>query len=230
MSKESKSFLEQASSVLSELRDAAEGLQRLGADQWVDKFLTDAGLKARDEKPDLKVVPDPPVNGTWWEKCDTFHDRCTKHTAHRGGMGRPSAGGEGSTPDDPEKVHVYKPSQPLYEGGNSGPGFEVRHPSAYYQRGTRDLLGRDSIYPYKEGDNIVIGPECFISGDDRVISYAGRNYYRDTSTDDLKSLSNLVDQLTADIEQAAGYEIRSQVADRWANRLKVMAKILEKWL
>lgn len=179
MSKDSgKSFLEQASSVLNELKDAAEGLQKLGADQWIDSLLTNAGIKAKDEKPDLKVVPDEPQGGVW-EKCINYHDRCTKHTAHRGGMGRPRAGGEGFLipGDDAEQARRYQPSQPLYEGGNSGPGFEVRHPSAYYQRGTRDLQ-RNSIYPYKEGDNIVIGPECFISSDERVITYAGQNYYR----------------------------------------------------
>jgi hypothetical protein len=31
-------------------------------------------------------------------------------------------------------------------------------------------------FPYKDGGVTVLGPEVFVSDDERVISYAGRNY------------------------------------------------------
>lgn len=40
-----------------------------------------------------------------------------------------------------------------------------------------DQMGR--IYPYKDGDTTVIGPECFASEDKSVISWGAVNYYRD---------------------------------------------------
>jgi hypothetical protein len=35
-------------------------------------------------------------------------------------------------------------------------------------------------YPYEEGDQTVIGPECFASEDGRVLSWRGENYVRQT--------------------------------------------------
>lgn len=32
-------------------------------------------------------------------------------------------------------------------------------------------------YPYSEGDNVVLGPEVFASGDERVVCWKGVNYY-----------------------------------------------------
>ena len=35
-----------------------------------------------------------------------------------------------------------------------------------------------SRFPYKSGDHIIIGPECFADAEVTVICYKGENFYR----------------------------------------------------
>jgi hypothetical protein len=41
---------------------------------------------------------------------------------------------------------------------------------------------RESKYPYREGDFIIIGPNCFSSADRAVICWMGENYVRQVLT------------------------------------------------
>lgn len=41
-------------------------------------------------------------------------------------------------------------------------------------------------YPYEDGDTTVLGPQVFVSGDERVINWRGENYYRDDEAERIR--------------------------------------------
>lgn len=45
-------------------------------------------------------------------------------------------------------------------------------------QGIENLKSEGSDYPRKEGDFLILGPECFTGVDGLVISYKGENYYK----------------------------------------------------
>lgn len=216
MTQEKKSTFGQVLDVLSELKDAAEGLQKLSAgSDWVDKFMTEAGFRSKTEKPDLKVVPDKDgcpsedVRAGEWEKCINFHDRCPRHIEHRGGGGFPKAGGEGFLP-------ASAPTPPPHWG--TGPTFT--NPSNYYKRGTRDL---NPPYPHQSGDVTALGPETFLSKDGKVISYRGENFYSSEG----KPTQYVVDAVSNTLDEIAG-GLDSSGLHRTAVKLRLASKLLRK--
>ena len=41
------------------------------------------------------------------------------------------------------------------------------------------VIEQVEVFPYAEGDTIVIGPQCFADTDGTVINWRGVNYYRE---------------------------------------------------
>lgn len=61
---------------------------------------------------------------------------------------------------------------------NSGPNQEPL--ACGYKFGHKDVHSWATLptFPFKDGDVLILGPECFISEDKKVISYQGENYYK----------------------------------------------------
>ena len=53
-------------------------------------------------------------------------------------------------------------------------------------------LNMDKEYPHESGDVLVLGPECFIDAERKVISYQGVNYYKDEPQSNQKEPNKVI--------------------------------------